>query len=71
MHDGSRKSLFAEGAKEGSFNEEAFQASLSGRHYELFNIMNENNPGKAREIFNNYFQLNQQIEVSRDKSAGA
>ena len=31
------------------------------------NIMNENNPDRAREIFNNYFQLNKQIEVSLDK----
>ena len=61
-HEGSRKSLFVETKDE--FNEEAFQASLKGKHYELFNIMDKNNPEKAREVFNSYFQLNKQIEVS-------
>lgn len=43
--------------------EDAYQASLKGRHYELFNFMDEKQPDKSREIFNNYFQLNNQIEV--------
>ena len=62
MRDGSRKSLFVD-TKDDEHNEEAFQASLKGRHYELFNIMDKNNPEKAREVFNSYFQLNKQIEV--------
>ena len=45
-------------------DEEAFQASLKGRHYEMFNMMNERNPDKAREVFNSFFQLNKQIDVS-------
>ena len=33
----------------------------------MFNILEKNNPEKAREIFNSYFQLNKQIEVGIPK----
>ena len=54
--------MFADTKEDGVY-EEAFQASIKGKHFELFNIMNENNPEKAREVFNNYFKLNKQIDV--------
>ena len=63
LREGSAQNLFIDD-KEDGLNEEAFQASLKGRHYELFNIMDKNNPEKAREVFNSYFQLNKQIDVS-------
>jgi len=47
-----------------SFNEDAFQAAIKENSYKGLEIMNEMNPNKAREIFNFYFKLNEQIDVS-------
>ena len=48
------------------FNEEAFQAQLRTEDYPGLRIINDMNPRKAREIFNNYYQLNEEIENAGD-----
>ena len=44
------------------FNEEAFQATLRSAGNKGLQIINEMNPIKAREIFNSYSQINEQID---------
>ena len=48
-----------------SFNEEAYQAALKDSNYSGLGLVNEVDPGKSREIFNFYFKLNEQIDVSQ------
>ena len=46
-----------------SFNEEAYQAELKKNTYKGLELLEKENPEKAREIFNSYLKLNEQIDV--------